>query len=321
MPPSNHQEATKPTAIGPSLKIGGSRVLTGTCSWTDPTLVKETNWYPKKTMSAAERLAYYARQFPLVEADSTYYHPPGEQLTRSWAERTPDGFTFNVKAYSLLTHHPTRPDSLWPDIKEAIKPDFRGKRTVYAEHLEADALDEAWERFGHALRPLRQAGRLGAVGFQYPEWFTPKRANRDELARLRPRLGNLIVCVEFRSPRWLAEDDRDRTLELLRDHGLVLTVVDAPPVSGLQTVVATTSPDLAVVRFHGRANDTWKKRDISAAERFRYLYDRTELEEWVPRVRQLAAEAGEVHLLMNNCYQDYGVRNAADLYQILAEVD
>jgi uncharacterized protein YecE (DUF72 family) len=310
-----------PTAIGPSIKIGGSRVLTGTCSWTDPTLVKETDWYPKKTMSAAERLAYYAGNFPLVEADSTYYHPPSEQLTRSWAERTPDGFTFNVKAYSLLTHHPTRPESLWPDIKEAIKPDFEGKRTVYAEHLEAAAFEEAWERFGHALRPLEAAGRLGAVLMQYPEWFTPKRANRDELARLRPRLGHLTLCVEFRSPRWLADDDRDRTLGLLRDHGLVLTVVDAPPVSGLQTVVATTSPRLAVVRFHGRADDNWKKRDISAAERFRYLYDRTELKEWVPRVRQLAEGTAEVHLLMNNCYQDYGVRNAADLYQLLAEAD
>jgi len=26
----------------------------------------------------------------------------------------------------------------------------------------------------------------------------------------------------------------------------------------------------------------------------------------------------EVHVLMNNCYQDYGVRNAADLQQLLA---
>jgi uncharacterized protein YecE (DUF72 family) len=310
-----------PSTIGPSVTVGSSRVLTGTCSWTDPTLVKETDWYPKKSMSAAERLAHYAAHFPLVEADSTYYHPPSEQLTRSWTERTPGGFTFNVKAYSLLTHHPTRPDSLWPDIVGAIKPDFQGKRTVYAEHLDPDAFEEAWERFGRALIPLQEAGRLGAVLFQCPQWFTPKRANRDELARLRARMGDLRLCVEFRSPRWLAEDDRDRTLGLLRDHGLVLTVVDAPAVSGLQTVVATTSPDLAVVRFHGRADDTWKKRDITAAERFKYLYDRKELEEWVPRVRQLADGAAAVHLLMNNCYQDFGVRNAADLYQLLIEAD
>jgi uncharacterized protein YecE (DUF72 family) len=316
--PKKAKKEPKPTALGPVPQIDRSRILTGTCSWTDPTLVKETDWYPKKSMSAAERLAFYASHFPLVEADSTYYRPPTEQLTKGWAERTPDGFTFNIKAYSLFTHHPTQPEGLWPDIVEGIKPEFRGKRTVYAEHLEPDALEEAWLRFRHSLRPLRDAGRMGAVLMQYPQWFTPKRANRDELASLRERLPDVPVCVEFRSPRWLADDDVERTLEVLREHQLALTVVDAPPVSGLQTVAAATTEDLAVVRFHGRANDTWKKRDISAAERFRYLYDKAELEEWVPRVRKLADEAAEVHLLMNNCYQDFGVRNAIDLQQLLA---
>jgi uncharacterized protein YecE (DUF72 family) len=306
--------------MGPVLDLGHSRVLTGTCSWTDPTLVRETDWYPRRSMSAAERLAYYARSFPLVEVDSTYYRPPGERLTSDWAERTPDGFTFNVKAYSLFTHHPTRPETMWPDLAEAVKPEFRDKRRVYAEHLDPDALDEAWARFRHALRPLEAAGRMGAVLMQYPRWFTPRRDNREELARLREHLPGVAVCVEFRSPRWLGQaDDVARTVGLLRDHGLALTVVDAPPASGLATVVAATSDDLAVVRFHGRADDTWNTRDISAAERFRYLYDRAELSEWVPRVRDLAGAADEVHLLMNNCYQDYGVRNALDLQQLLAE--
>ena len=54
-------------------------------------------------------------------------------------------------------------------------------------------------------------------------------------------------------------------------------------------------------------------------ERFRYLYDREELRDWVPKVEQLAAEAEQVHVLMNNCYQDYGVRNAADLRDLLVD--
>jgi uncharacterized protein YecE (DUF72 family) len=126
------------------------------------------------------------------------------------------------------------------------------------------------------------------------------------------------MCVEFRSPRWLAEDDRDRTLAVLRHAGLPLVVVDAPRASGLETVTAVTSDELAVVRFHGRADDTWKQPSTTAAERFRYLYSLDELREWTPRVRRLALEAEDVHLLMNNCYQDYGVRNAADLHQLLA---
>src|SRR6202022_513053 len=110
-------------------------------------------------------------------------------------------------------------------------------------------------------------------------------------------LPHLPICVEFRSPRWLADDDRDRTLAVLRDHDLALVVVDAPPISGLETVVEATSEDLAVVRFHGRADDTWDKRDVSAAERFRYLYDKRELEAWVPNVHRLASQAPRVHLL------------------------
>ena len=305
-------------ALGPVLDVRGAEVRTGTCSWTDPTLVKETDWYPKRSMSAAERLAYYAATFSVVEADSTYYWPPAPELARSWVERTPPGFRMNVKAYSLLTHHPTRRDSLWEDLAAEVLPDFADKRNVYAHHLPADAVEEAWRRLRHALAPLHQAGRLGAVLFQYPQWFTPKRANREELERVRDRMGDQPVCVEFRSPLWLGDEERERTLALLAEYDLAFVVVDAPPVSGLPSVVAATSA-LAVVRFHGRADDTWDKRGITAAERFRYLYDEAELREWVPRLEQLAEASDEVHVLMNNCYRDYGVRNAVDLGRLLSQ--
>jgi uncharacterized protein YecE (DUF72 family) len=103
--------------LGPSVSLDKHLVLTGSCSWTDKTLVQQADWYPQRTMSAEERLRFYASQFPLTEIDSTYYAPPSEQQARLWAERTPDGFRFDVKAYSLLTGHPTRPRSLWKDLR------------------------------------------------------------------------------------------------------------------------------------------------------------------------------------------------------------
>jgi len=305
-------------ALGPVLRLGDATVLTGTCSWTEHTLVHDTDWYPRRSMSAAERLAFYAARFPIAEADSTYYFPPTPELTRGWVERTPIGFTMNVKAYSLLTGHPTRPNSLWPDLREAIRPPFAGKAHVYADHLPEEAIDEAWRRFAFALRPLRDAGKLGAVLLQYPEWFRPRRDSRTELVRLRERLGDVPICVEFRSPRWLeAEEDRDRTLGLLRDNGLTLVVVDAPAVSLLRPVLEVTTPELAVVRFHGHADATWKKPGTTAAERFRYLYDEAELRGWASRLARLAEQVATIHALMNNCYQDYGVRNAAQLQALL----
>jgi uncharacterized protein YecE (DUF72 family) len=304
--------------LGSVLALGGSRVYTGTCSWTDKTLTDETDWYPQRTMSAADRLAFYASRFALVEVDATYYAPPREQQTALWAQRTPPGFRFDVKAYSLLTGHPTKPGSLWPDLRELLSPEDAAKRAVYAGALPPDAVEEAWRRFEAALRPLHEAGRLGAVLMQYPPWFGPRREARAELRALRERLPDYRVCVEFRSARWLAEpQDAERTLGLLEECGLAYVVVDAPAVSGLRRTVAATSEDLAVMRFHGRADATWKKAGISAAERFRYDYAEEELAALAGEAAELAASARETHLLMNNCYRDYAVRNARRLGELL----
>ena len=193
-------------------------------------------------------------------------------------------------------------------------------KNVYASHLESDALDEAWRRFGHALRPLHAAAKLGAVLFQWPPWFTAKRTNRAILESLPSRLPDLQLAVEFRHESWLSDHDRDRTLELLAAHNLSYVVVDEPQgfKSSVPPVVAHTA-DLAIVRFHGRNTENWQRKGITAAERFRYLYSTDELAEWVPPLRQLDAEVRETHILMNNCYQDYGVRNAYDLARLLGE--
>lgn len=305
--------------IGPWVQVDGHDVLIGTCSWADKTLVEESDWYPRRTMTPEERLRFYASQFPLTEIDSTYYAPPAERQARLWAQRTPDGFRFDVKAYSLLTGHPTRPQSLWKDLREELGADVIQKRNLYAKDLDPDALEEAWRRFAAGLRPLYEAGRLGTVLFQYPPWFTPRHDNRQAIRALRARLPDYRIAVEFRSPRWLAEErDRERTLGLLEEHGLIFVGVDAPEVSGLPRLFAITNPELLVVRFHGRSDATWKGNARSAAERFRYLYSEEELRELARPLAELAGAAQESHLLMNNCYRDYGVRNAAQLRDLLS---
>jgi uncharacterized protein YecE (DUF72 family) len=137
---------------------------------------------------------------------------------------------------------------------------------------------------------------------------------------LRERLPDYLVCVEFRSPMWLAKPkDRERTLKMLEEHGLVFVCVDAPEISELPRVLAVTNEQLLVMRFHGRSDSTWKGTARSAAERFRYLYSEQELAELARPLAEAAAEAHESHMLMNNCYRDYAVRNAAQLRELLAE--
>ena len=75
---------------------------------------------------------------------------------------------------------------------------------------------------------------------------------------------------------------------------------------------------LALVRFHGHNAETYEKPNITAAERFRYLYAEEELKGWVDPIRHLAESADRAHVLMNNCYGDYGVRNARQLAELLA---
>jgi uncharacterized protein YecE (DUF72 family) len=82
-------------------------------------------------------------------------------------------------------------------------------------------------------------------------------------------------------------------------------------------VAAVTADDLAMVRFHGRNVDAWNVKSDTASERFRYDYPTGELKEWVPKIERLASETRETHVLMNNCYRDFAVRNAQELGALL----
>ena len=51
------------------------------------------------------------------------------------------------------------------------------------------------------------------------------------------------------------------------------------------------------------------------------LYDEgsAELKEWVPRIQEMAQEARQMHVVMNNCYRDHAVNNARSLWGFLDE--
>jgi len=295
-----------------------TRTLVGSCSWTDPTLIACGRFYPDGVTSAEDRLRYYAARFPLVEVDSTYYAPPSERNSRLWVERTPDGFVFNVKAYGLLTGHPARAERLPGWLRDAVSLEARGKRNVYRKDVGDVAVERLWDVHRVALEPLRTAGRLGAVLFQFPPWFVRSGPNEGYLRKLGERLPGVIIAVEFRGGGWMDGDAAPATLGLLEEAGLAYVSVDEPQGfrSSTPPVVAATAP-LAVVRLHGRNAATWDAKTAAASDRFKYLYSDGELAEWVPRVRELEARADTVHVLFNNNYEDWGMRNARRMTQLL----
>jgi uncharacterized protein YecE (DUF72 family) len=294
-------------------------ILVGTSSWTDPTLIREGNFYPPGTKTAEARLKFYASKFPLVEVDSTYYFPPTEKNSALWIERTPKDFTFSIKAYSLLTKHPTKPQSLYGDLRDELPAETLEKRRLYAERLPADVVDEVWERFRLAIYPLHSAGKLGAVLFQFPQYFTISKANKAYVEEAVERLPDYRIAVEFRHKSWLEDRNVEETLSFLAKHDLPLVCVDMPQGfdSSLPPIAAATAKDLAMVRFHGRDPKAWQTKSESASERFRYDYAKEELEEWVPKIEELSEQTRETHVLMNNCYRDFAVRNARDLGAML----
>jgi uncharacterized protein YecE (DUF72 family) len=311
-------------AAEPLKAAGDHQILIGTASWTDPTMTVPGVFYPRGADSAEERLQFYAGRFPLVEVDSTYYALPAKRTAELWAERTPPDFTFDVKAHAVMTFQPTETKRLPKDVREALPPALAEKPRVYGKDLPPELLDEMYARFADGLEPLRASGQLGAILLQFPRWWFPSHENRAAIEDARERLAkhDMRVTVEFRNGTWFNDKNRDRTLAFLAERQIPLVVVDEP--QGLRTsvppIVEVTSPDLAIVRFHGRRAETWEARGVPPVERFRYLYSRDELEEWVPKVRAMASEARETHVLMNNCYSNYGSTNARELAALLQDL-
>jgi uncharacterized protein YecE (DUF72 family) len=297
-------------------------IYVGVTAWTEPTLVA-AGYYPPGADTPEERLRHYAADFPITEVDATYYAPPSERVARLWVERTPPGFVFDVKAYRLLTEHPTPPKSLWRDLRDALPAEVAAKRNVYAKDVGPEVMDEALDRFLGALAPLRDAGKLGVVLFQLPEYVHPVERSYAHLDWVATRAGDAVtVAVEFRQARWMDDDHAATTLSFLEERGFAYVCVDEPQGfrSSVPPVAAATA-DVAVVRFHGRNAKTWAEKGLTAAERFRYDYTEhpEELREWVPRIRELHAGDRPVHALMNNCYADYGVRSGHLLADLLRE--
>ncbi|HSX22212.1 MAG TPA: DUF72 domain-containing protein, partial [Gaiellaceae bacterium] len=271
-------------------------VRIGTCSWADDALSK--HFYPPK-LPAKERLAWYAQSFDTVEVDSTYYRLPAESMVEGWAERTPPGFTMHVKAFGLMTRHPVKAETIPEDMRAEMPLDERGRVDRPSRELRG----EIFRRFLEALEPLRSAGKLGGILFQFPSYVVFKDRSFEYLEWAHDQLGGDEMLVEFRHRSWLDDENRAETLAFLERIGATYVTVDAPRSDSAKNLIpsipAVTSPT-AYVRFHGRNLGTWNKRGGSAADRFDYLYSEEELAEWVPTLRKLAGEAKQAYAFFNN---------------------
>ena len=181
---------------------------------------------------ASRWLELYAERFDTVEVNASFYRLPTRQATQRWADQTPDGFCFAVKASRYLTH-----------IKRLQN------------------LPEGIRRLEACIEPLRDAGKLGPQLWQLPESF-----HRDD-----ERLANALDVLppgrhafEFRHPSWFAEDVE----RLLHEHDVALVIGDDPrrPFQTLHRPASWTYVRLhhSQEREDGRYTDaelaTWARR-------------------------------------------------------------
>jgi len=255
-------------------------IKVGTCGFSYPEW--KGPFYPEK-FSPHRMLAYYARHFPAVEINSTYYHIPAARNMAAMAKRAEGRVEFSVKAHQEMTH----------------------VRDRYAEALPL---------FREALAPLREAGALGCVLVQFPFSFTATAANADFLRRVASGLRPDPVAVEFRHRSWAT----DETFDLLRTLGAAYCCVDEPRLPNLPPPIVRATAPIGYVRFHGRNRQKWWAH-AEAWERYDYLYSEAELQEWLPKLRSLAEETQTCYAFFNNHARGQAVTNAQMLIGLLSE--
>lgn len=189
-----------------------AELLIGCSSWTSEAWWKRL--YPR-SLADGERLAYYARLYPAVEVDSTFYALPRPFLSERWRRVTPDPFRFTVKMTRELL-----------DRRVKVDP---GKL----------------EEFVHAVRPLRE--KLGPVLLQFPPSFRASNGLPflEELLAALPT--GLRYAVELRDPSWFAAETLPRLVRTLEGRPAALawsylTFVEVPP---------EVTTDFLYVRFIG----------------------------------------------------------------------
>ena len=304
--------------------MSGGRIRVGICSWADPALIEVGTFYPKKSMSAEARLRFYAGAFDVVEVNASYYAIPDVLTVRRWVERTPPGFVFHVKAWSLMTGHHPRPQALPADVQAVLPAGARRSHRgeVLADDVPPEGLDAAFRLFRAAVGPLAEAGKLGYVLFQFAPWVQFESRRLEYLASLPERLPGWTVAVEFRHRSWLP-DHGDETLRALRAGRLAHVITDAPVVAGAMPHVTAVTAPTAVLRLHGRNAEGWLRQlrgeEPSVREKYDYLYSDAELAALVPEIGGLAQESDEVFVSFNNNNRDYPVRNARMLKRLLGQ--
>jgi len=269
---------------------------------------------------AGRKLALYAKQFAVVEVDSSFYGIPSPDTVRRWVEETPPGFGFVVKAYQEMTGHDRDAG------RRAVAKLLTGERPNAGPGTPDRAEDEEaalFAAFRAAFEPMERSGKLRAYLFQYPPWFDCTRDNVAALRRAKSLMPGAPLALEFRHQSWFAPDLRARTLAFMEREGWMHSVCDEPQagVGSVPLVPVPTHPERTIVRFHGRNAAHWQTGGRADWRAVRYLYDYNddELREWVGLLERMLEATNAIDVIFNNNSGGHGAGNARRLMAMLGQ--
>lgn len=246
--------------------------------------------------NSKQKLQDYSAHFPTVELDAMFYAVQSKRNNEKWLSETPDNFRFIIKTYQQLTGH------------------LRGESPF-------DSLEDAFEAYRLAIRPYKEAGKLGAVLAQFPPWLECTKESVDSLRRVREELAEFDLAIEFRHQSWYEERYRDKTFEFLREHNLIHSICDEPQSGeGSIPLVPEVTADKAIFRFHGRNVAAWQapvNRKNWREVRYLYDYSGKEIQELSNYVKQVSGQAKETYVLFNNNSGGHAASNAKSMQQQL----
>ncbi len=238
--------------------------------------------YPAAAERGFDRLAFVARYVDTIEINTSFYRPVSPKVAESWLRRTADlpDFRFTAKAHRSLTHE-----------------------------SETDPQEAAIETLS-GLRPLLDAGRLGALLLQFPQSFHFTRTAMARLDRVLPHLEHWPVAIEVRHSSWASE----KAEEWFRARDLGWCAVDQPRVgeSTLGVLPRVTS-SLGYVRLHGRNAADWFRPDAGRDARYDYLYSAGQLRELRSPLKTMADAAESLFVVQNNHFRGKALVNALQM--------
>ena len=243
--------------------------------------------------------------------NSTFYGQPRADVTRAWAERTPEGFAFSVKLYQKFTH-----PGMFKTRLAGGRPGGAGSEPALLDAL-ARPNDADLDAFRRGIDPLASSGRLGALLAQFPASFKDGPASRDYLTGLLAALAGYPDAVELRHKTW--SDTIGDTLTLLNAFGAAWVQIDEPKFRfSIRQNYLPNVQGFYYMRLHGRNAAQWWSHEKSE-DRYNYLYSGDELKEFSETADAAKQLVKKLYLYTNNHFSAKSVANAAMIKQQLGE--